>query len=245
MSTTHGNVDEHGQVLKQTLMNFAIQAGQLEIVEFLIKHDVDLREEKRDISREMERRRYRFDAHARKVMGTLSELSYLHAAAEAGHAEIIRALVKDGLDVNVLMADLKARPIMRTTVLAEACRKEVPKMEVIETLLELKADPNGVDNQTHSPLSMAACHANSEAAKLLLKSGALANKEIIISELQRFTALDYAKDPEINTTLQLACCEEDPECRPRTVQWGGRPVKVPVENGRCRSKPKDQVPPEC
>ncbi len=89
----------------------------------------------------------------------------LHRAAAGGHLDMIRLLIAAGADPDAPAGYTKTRP------LHEARWAEDPTA-VVELLVELGADPNGLTDQRVTPLNQAAKAGEVEVVRALLEAGA-------------------------------------------------------------------------
>eukprot|EP00929_Paragymnodinium_shiwhaense_P016284 TRINITY_DN12454_c0_g1_i1.p1 TRINITY_DN12454_c0_g1~~TRINITY_DN12454_c0_g1_i1.p1 ORF type:complete len:2160 (+),score=467.22 TRINITY_DN12454_c0_g1_i1:252-6731(+) len=168
-----------------TMMLGAIRAGQTRMVNYLLRKNSTLSYEPW-VARDGQYERY----------------TYLQKAAEFGHTDIIRALIRHGSPVDELVGPTNRR----ITVLATACRQEVPKKAVISTLLKYKASPDGARGQDRSPLQLAACIGSVEAVQRLLLSGARAS--LVVRGKSARNSAQYASQ-DIKDMLENATYYEE------------------------------------
>ncbi len=97
-------------------------------------------------------------------------LTLLGIAAHYGQYEVVKTLVKNGAQINVL-SHSKLSFIPQNTALHAAIAGS-KSIEVIDFLLTNGASPNISDSEGHTPLHIAAFEGNTSIADLLLKKGA-------------------------------------------------------------------------
>lgn len=97
-------------------------------------------------------------------------LTLLGIAAHYGQYEVVKTLVKNGVQINAL-SHSKLSFIPQNTAL-HAAIAGAKSIEVIDFLLTNGADPNISDSEGHTPLHIAAFEGNTSIAERLLKKGA-------------------------------------------------------------------------
>jgi ankyrin repeat protein/transglutaminase-like putative cysteine protease len=149
-----------------TPLHFAAQAGQTDIVEYLIVAGVDVNAE--NIRGETPLQ-FAADKDHRKVVELLIEKGAdisLHLAARLGDVARAKSLIEDGADVN-------AKDMGGETPLMAAAAKE--QKEIAELLIVKGADVDGKDNSSYVPLSWAVWNEDRDMIKLLVTNGADVN----------------------------------------------------------------------
>ena len=124
-------------------------------------------------------------------------VTVLHEAAESGHLEVCKALIRYGADVNKAAA---ASGFI--TPLVQAA--ESGNMQVAQLLVENGAFVDGVDDTSISPLISAVDSGHHDIAKYLLSKGADVNR---MDRARRYYALDFAirnGDEKMETLLKHA-----------------------------------------
>lgn len=168
-------------------------------------------------------------------LGVRNELGMtpLHLATGAGMAPIVRVLIGGGAKVDELTGlddPKRVQPARKVgagrTALHLACKARA--IDVIETLIELGANINAIDDLGRTPLHYAALSGAVPAVKTLLNRGA------------KIGALDHS----MNTPLHLAAGAADPELIDLLLQNGASvasrnsdgktPLEVAVEG--CRGE---------
>jgi ankyrin repeat protein len=106
----------------------------------------------------------------------------IHLAAEQGHSEVIRVLLRAGADVNTPHPKVQATPLQYAAMHGH--------LDAVRTLLAAGARVDSVDNIGRTPLMWAASEGRGEVVQELLKHGAKAN----CTTKAGWTALRYAED---------------------------------------------------
>lgn len=154
------------------LLQIAAERGDLDMVEFLLKH-----------------------RPAPKVDATTSGgsgWSALHAAAAAGHTEVVKRLIGAGADVNQAGR-------FRQAVLFSAAMHGNP--EGVRMLIEAGADVNASNSYGYTPLMQAAEGGHTEAARLLLEAEARVHQTTRHGDTALSHALTRSGDLELVTLL--------------------------------------------
>ncbi len=94
----------------------------------------------------------------------------LHRAASKGKAELVKALIEAGANVN---AKIKSGLRRGETPLHQAAYSG--HTEVVKALIEAGAEANAKDKDSQTPLHKAGYRGNAEVVKLLIKAGAQVN----------------------------------------------------------------------
>ena len=101
-----------------------------------------------------------------KYLSYQKDAALLIAAVDAGKVKIVKALIEDGVDINIpLLGD-------GTALMIAIQNKDIT---VINALLSLNASPNIISPGDGSPLIIAAKNGNIDIAKILLQHGANVN----------------------------------------------------------------------
>ncbi len=103
----------------------------------------------------------------------------LHSASHAGHVQVVRSLLKCGVDVD-------PRGYWNTSPLQLA--SEEGHLNVVQCLLDHGADPNVHDNSHWTPLRDAAMHGHLETVRVLLEHSA----DVTHQDEGGLTAMHYA-----------------------------------------------------
>ncbi len=133
---------------KVTALHEASEAGQLEVVAWLLKHGAD--------------------PNARTIPnpGENGGYSALHLAVQNGHEEVAKLLLKHGAKINVKMSD-GATPLMVAA--------EVGRMGLVDMLVSSGASLTLRGPMKHIPFTMALVSGHLEIARYLLEKGADVN----------------------------------------------------------------------
>ncbi|WP_088071867.1 ankyrin repeat domain-containing protein [Gottfriedia luciferensis] len=114
-------------------------------------------------------------------------LTLLGISAHFGQFEVVKTLVKHGVEINAI-SHSKLSFIPQNTAL-HAAIAGAKSIEIIEFLLTNGADPNLTDSEGNTPLHIAAFEGNSVIADLLVKF----NAKIIKNDAGK-TPLEIAED---------------------------------------------------
>ena len=161
---------------KQTLLHFAAGKGQVANIEFLLEKGVALNAQ--DLSKKTALYLATAQGHLSAVNCLLEKGAdptifgiegdnILHVAAFYGYTPILQILLAYPQVKNLLHApdDDGKQPIHKAVWMH-------PKPDVVQLLLENKADPNAKNKWDYTPLHWAAKHGHIESAEILLKAGA-------------------------------------------------------------------------
>ncbi|MBN1392013.1 MAG: ankyrin repeat domain-containing protein [Sedimentisphaerales bacterium] len=97
----------------------------------------------------------------------------LHYAIMHGRADIVKALLEKGADVNAVGGDFDSTPLL--LAIMSGLNDKCPDPEIVKLLLEYGADANIKDKLGFIPLQIACVHQRLEVMKLLLEYGANVN----------------------------------------------------------------------
>ncbi|XP_076435398.1 putative palmitoyltransferase ZDHHC13 [Babylonia areolata] len=115
----------------------------------------------------------------------------LHYAARNKHLEVCRILLTHGSDVNAATRTGKATPLHRAAY--------VGSREVVQLLLQCKADPLFVDADGMTPLHKAVEQGQRETAKILLAAGPAA---VSVPDSRGRVPGDLTEDAQLRDLLQ-------------------------------------------
>jgi ankyrin repeat protein len=117
----------------------------------------------------------------------------IHRAADQGHSEVIRVLLRAGADVNTPHATVQATPLEYAAMNGH--------LDAVRTLIAAGATVDSVDNKGLTPLMWAAKKGQGQVVQELLKHGADVNRKTKTG----WTALRYAEQnghPELSELLR-------------------------------------------
>jgi len=142
---------------------FAVKEGRKEIVELLLAHDADMNIKDRRGWTPLDYARL---GKLKDIIELFSvKITSLHQAVQLGDLAIVKALLKQGADVNV---QNKAGD----TPLHCATQPRGIGLEIIELLITKGADVNAKNNDGKTPLDLAVTRNRPAIAKLLIEKGA-------------------------------------------------------------------------
>ena len=149
-------------------MKAAVESGNPELVKFLIGEGVNLE----------------------KTFG-LNDFSYLHYAAQHGHADVIRVLVESGIDKDIV--DSRGNTPLYIAVLSK-------KVSSVHELLELGANPNIRPERRPAAVWMAVIQDERESIQSLIQYGA----ECELDDILAMQLMDYALAFDIPEVVEIS-----------------------------------------
>ena len=125
------------------------------------------------------------DANADPNVCNKEDESPLMIASQKAHVQIVRKLLDKKADIN------KKNGILKRTALYKACR--YGRKNVVDVLLDAKADTNICDHKGASPLMAASYWGHSRIVQKLLENNADISKTVSKGEFKGKTALSIAQ----------------------------------------------------
>jgi ankyrin repeat protein len=101
------------------------------------------------------------------------KMTPLHYAIMHGRADIVKALLEKGADVNAVGGDFDSTPLL--LAIMSGLNDKCPDPEIVKLLLEYGADANIKNKLGFRPLQISCVHQRLEVMKLLLEYGANVN----------------------------------------------------------------------